>query len=73
MPAYANTFPPVSISPGDSAQVWVTVDGNLYQRHKDATRRPHHGRREAPRQAGHARLFQRRTRRDFSAVADVRY
>jgi hypothetical protein len=29
VPAYANTFPPISISPGDSSQVWVTADGNL--------------------------------------------
>jgi hypothetical protein len=29
VPAYANTFPPISISPGDSAQVWITADGNL--------------------------------------------
>jgi hypothetical protein len=29
MSAYANTFPPSSIAPGDSAQVWVPGDGNL--------------------------------------------
>ena len=29
VPAYANTFPPISTSPGDSAQVWIAADGNL--------------------------------------------
>ena len=29
MPSYSNTFPPVSIAPGDSAQPWTTADGNL--------------------------------------------
>ncbi len=29
MPSYTNTFPPLSIAPGDSAQVWVPADGNL--------------------------------------------
>jgi hypothetical protein len=29
VPAYANTFPPLCIAPGDQAQVWTSADGNL--------------------------------------------
>ena len=29
MPAYANTFPPFAIAPGDQSQVWTAADGTL--------------------------------------------
>lgn len=29
MPTYQNVTPPLALSPGDSAQVWIPADGNL--------------------------------------------